>query len=138
VLGLIRPPLHIPRATLDPIRGPLDALGVMTLALRRPLARELVAIACDGRHRGMNLSRFTINGDTTALLIEAIDRMIGCCSLVNGSPNVVIGVSEPEPTMSSTRLADFDAARARCHRAGISVREWVVVTRGGASHARAQ
>jgi len=132
VLALLRPPLHIPRATLDPIHGPLHALAVVTLALGRPLRRELIAIACDDRHLGRSLSRFPVEGDA---VLDAVDRMIGYCSLIDGAPNVVVGISEPDPARRIDRLADHRSARVRCRRAGLDINEWVVVTRGGASHA---
>jgi hypothetical protein len=136
MLALLCPPLHIPRAAVDPIDGPLEALGVITLALTRPLTRQLVAVACDSRWRGLSLSRFTIDGDTSAHVCDAVDRMIGYCSLVEASNNVVVGIGEPDPTLATTRLDDFDGALERCAHAGIALREWLIVTRGGVSCAR--
>ena len=135
MLARLRPPIHIPRAALDPIHGPLHALAVVTLALQRPLRREVIAIACDERQRGRSLSRFPIVGDE---LLDAVDRMIGYCSLIDGARNVVIGVSEPDPARSADRIGDHRAASVRCRRAGIDIREWIVVTRGGVSHASGQ
>lgn len=135
MLAHLRPPIHIPRAALDPIHGPVHALAVVTLALQRPLRREVIAIPCDDRQRGMSLSRFPVDGDA---LLDAVDRVIGYCSLIEGARTVVIGVSEPDPARSADRIGEHRAASARCRRAGIDIREWVVVTRGCVSHAGGQ
>ena len=136
MLTVLCPPLRIPRAAVDPICGPLDVLGVVTLALSRPLRRELIAIACDDRHRGMSLSRFVIADASSAAVCDAIDRLIGYCSLIESSGNVVIGVGEPNSSRVEDRIADARVATEQCHRAGIALREWLVVTRGGVTCAR--
>lgn len=135
MLARLCPPLRIPRATLDPISSPLDALGVITLALGRPLSRQLIVIACDDARRGLSLSRFIVDGDTSSHMGDALDRMIGYCSQVESSGNVIVGVSEPFAASASQRLTECTMASERCHRAGIALREWLVVTRGGVSSA---
>lgn len=135
MLARLCPPLRIPRAALDPIRGPLDALGVISLALTRPLRYQLMVIACDDALRGISLARFPVDGDTNTHMADALDRMIGYCSQVESLRNVIVGVSEPTAAHAPQRLAEYAVATERCHRAGIALREWLVVTRGGVSSA---
>ena len=135
MLARLRPPLRIPRAVLDPIASPLDALGVITLALGRPLSRQLIVIACDDARRGLSITRFIVDGDSPSHMGDALDRMIGYCSQVASSANVIVGVSEPLAASATQRLIDCTMASERCHRAGIALREWLVVTHGGVSSA---
>jgi hypothetical protein len=136
MLAHLRPPLRTPRAALDPIHGPLDALGVITLALTRPLTRQLIAIACDARWRGLSLTRFAVDSESSNHMCNAVDRMIGYCSVVESSRNVIVGIGEPNPAHAPQQLANFTLAAERCHHAGITLREWLVITPGGVSCAR--
>lgn len=136
MLARLRPPLRIPRAAVDPIASPLDALGVISLALTRPLRRQLIVISCDEALRGLSLSHFRVDDDSSSHLRDALDRMIGYCSQVESLRTVIVGVSEPLPARAAQRLAEYEAATERCHRAGIALREWLVVTRGGVLNAR--
>lgn len=109
----------------------------MCLALTRPLQRQLIAVTCDNAWRGVSLSRFIIDGDSRAHVCNAVDRMIGYCSLVESLANVVVCVTEPQRARADERVADHSVAAQQCQRAGIALREWLVLSPGGVMSALA-
>ena len=76
MLNLISAPLSLPRAHLDPIVSSQDILAVLSLAIRRPLCSEVIAILMDEEQRGIGLLSFDEPHSPTSL----VHQLIGLCS----------------------------------------------------------
>lgn len=79
-----------------------------------------------------------IAGISRAHVCDAVDRMIGYCSRIESLTNVVVCVTEPQREHAAERVADYSAAAHQCRRAGIALREWLVLSPGGVMSALAR
>lgn len=85
MLQLLSPPLHLPRARVEPISTAVDALGVVSLAISRPLREELVIIICDRRLRGLSITVF----DCAPSPIATAHAVVGHVSATPGATGVI-------------------------------------------------
>ena len=91
MLNLISAPLSLPRAHLDPIISSQDMLAVISLAIRRPLCNEVIAILMDKEQRGIGLLSFDEPHSHTSL----IHQLIGLCSTTAIATSVIIASVRP-------------------------------------------
>lgn len=91
MLHSLSPPLHLPRARVEAITSPRDALGVLALAISRPLHEELVVITCDDRWRGMSIMIFDCDRSPTVVAHDVIGRV----SAVSGAVGLIAAHVEP-------------------------------------------
>lgn len=134
VLDTITTPLRLPRAHLDPISTHQDMLAVFSLAIRRPLRSEVVALLMDSKQRGIGLLSF----DTPTSCSALIDQLIGLCSTTDVATSIAIASVRPIDPLKSTDAADFHQMQQHCQRAGIELRQWIVISRGGVHHISAR
>lgn len=120
MLHLLSPPLHLPRARVEPITSPLDALGVLALAISRPLREELVVITCDDRWRGIAIVMFDCDRPPTVIAHDVVGR-------VSATPAAVgLIAAHVEPSDESLQLT----LQTSLARADLALRHFFTVTRG--------
>ncbi len=120
MLHSLSPPLHLPRARVEPITSPLDALGVLALAISRPLREELVVITCDDRWHGVSIMMFDCDRSPIVVAHDVIGR-------VSAIPEAVgLIAAHVEPRDESLQVA----LQAALIRADLSLRHFFTVARG--------
>ena len=126
MLNLISAPLSLPRAHLDPIVTSQDILAVLSLAIRRPLCNEVIAILMDDEQRGIGLLSF----DEPATPASLIHQLIGLCSTTAITSSVVIVSVRPSELWKADDQSQLIFMRQQFSNAGITMREWIVVSKG--------
>ena len=126
MLNLISAPLSLPRAHLDPIISSQDMLAVISLAIRRPLCNEVIAILMDDEQRGIGLLSF----DEPATPASLIHQLIGLCSTTAITSSVVIVSVRPSELWKADDQSQLIFMRQQFSNAGITMREWIVVSKG--------
>ncbi len=124
--NIISAPLSLPRAHLDPIITQQDMLAVLSLAIRRPLCAEVIAILMDEEQRGIGLLSF----DEPRSYASLVHHLIGLCSTADIASSVILASVRPYELSRSNDAADLQFMRQQCANAGISLREWIVVSKG--------
>lgn len=126
MLNLISAPLSLPRAHLDPIVSSQDILAVLSLAIRRPLCSEVIAILMDEEQRGIGLLSFDEPHSPTSL----VHQLIGLCSTTAITSSVIIASVRPCELWNSDDQSQLKFMRQQFGNAGITMREWIVVSEG--------
>lgn len=126
MLNLISAPLSLPRAHLDPIVSSQDILAVLSLAIRRPLCSEVIAILMDEEQRGIGLLSFDEPHSPTSL----VHQLIGLCSTTAITSSVIIASVRPRELWKSDDQSQLKFMRQQFGNAGITMREWIVVCEG--------
>jgi hypothetical protein len=126
VLNLISAPLSLPRAHLDPIVSSQDILAVLSLAIRRPLCSEVIAILMDEEQRGIGLLSFDEPHSPTSL----VHQLIGLCSTTAITSSVIIASVRPRELWKSEDQSQLKFMRQQFGNAGIAMREWIVISDG--------
>jgi hypothetical protein len=115
-----------PRADVDPIRSELDALAVVSLAIRRPHAPETIVVLLDHDRRGITVAVITgtVEADAVLDVVECI------CAAGTGTGRlgaIVVATVRPAGGMV---LGDADRWVEACAIAddhGVELVEWFVV-----------
>ena len=126
MLNLISAPLSLPRAHLDPIVSSQDILAVLSLAIRRPLCSEVIAILMDEEQRGIGLLSFDEPHSPTSL----VHQLIGLCSTTAITSSVIIASVRPRELWNSDDQSQLKFMRQQFGNAGITMREWIVISEG--------
>jgi hypothetical protein len=126
VLNLISAPLSLPRAHLDPIVTSQDILAVISLAIRRPLCNEVIAILMDEEQRGSGLLSF----DEPSTPASLIHQLIGLCSTTAIATSVIIASVRPLELWKADDQSQLAFMRQQFMNAGITMREWIVISKG--------
>ena len=126
MLNLISAPLSLPRAHLDPIVTSQDILAVLSLAIRRPLCNEVIAILMDEEQRGIGLLSFDEPHSPTSL----VHQLIGLCSTTAITSSVIIASVRPRELWKSDDQSQLKFMRQQFGNAGITMREWIVMSEG--------
>ena len=126
MLNLISAPLSLPRAHLDPIVSSQDILAVLSLAIRRPLCSEVIAILMDEEQRGIGLLSFNEPHSPTSL----VHQLIGLCSTTAITSSVIIASVRPRQLWKSDDQSQLKFMRQQFGNAGITMREWIVISEG--------
>ena len=126
MLNLISAPLSLPRAHLDPIVTSQDILAVFSLAIRRPLCNEVIAILMDEEQRGIGLLSFDEPHSPASL----IHQLIGLCSTTAIATSVIIASVRPRDLWKADDQSQLAFMRQQFMNAGIIMREWIVISKG--------
>ena len=116
-------PFILPRPHRDPITTLQDALSVCALAIARPLSPSLIVLMCDAQRRGVGLVSLT-----SARLGDHVHDMIAACSATLDVESLVVVECREEKTDDSPD--EVRRARLACERAGLVLRDVVVVEPG--------
>jgi hypothetical protein len=125
------PPLHLPRARIEPIRSTTEALGIVSLAITRPLREELVIITCDRLRTGHSLAVFDVRSNPDELAHDVV-------GFVASSP-VATGViaAHVRPTITSSAHDATEQTLTAClARAGLTLLNFFTVQHGEVSVTR--
>lgn len=122
----ISAPLSLPRAHVDPIVTQQDILAVLSLAIRRPLCSEVIAVLMDEEQRGIGLLSF----DESQSLSSLIHQLIGLCSTTDIASSVILASVRPLELCKNDDGDNLRYMQQQCSRAGITLREWIVISRG--------
>ena len=126
MLNLISAPLSLPRAHLDPIVTSQDILAVLSLAIRRPLCNEVIAILMDEEQRGIGLLSFDEPHSPASL----IHQLIGLCSTTAIATSVIIASVRPRDLWKADDQSQLAFMRQQFMNAGITMREWILISKG--------
>ncbi len=126
MLNLISAPLSLPRAHLDPIVTSQDILAVFSLAIRRPLCNEVIAILMDEEQRGIGLLSFDEPHSPASL----IHQLIGLCSTTAIATSVIIASVRPRDLWKADDQSQLAFMRQQFMNAGITMREWILISKG--------
>ena len=116
-------PFVLPRPHRDPITSLQDALSVCALAITRPLTTALIVVMCDAQRRGVGLT--SLDG---ARLGDHVHEMIAACSAMLDVESLIVAECRSHPMPD--RIGELRHARLACERAGLTLREVVVIERG--------
>lgn len=117
--------IDVPRPFVDPIDSLIEALGVLTLALPRPLTHCTLTLVLDSHRRGLGLVR------SQTLTKGTMHDLIGDISAVSGATSVVIVSTRTANLISPTDVDDLIVHSLTLINAGLSLQDWIVVGRGG-------
>jgi hypothetical protein len=117
---------RLPRAAVDPIDGPVPALAVVDLAMRRPLCHETIALVLDGDRRGRTV--VVVDGtDEPDAVLDVVERVAGSIA-ASGRPGcLVVATVRPgggplhgddDRWLEASELADD---------VGVDLLEWFVI-----------
>ena len=101
-------------------------LAVISLAIRRPLCNEVIAILMDEEQRGIGLLSFDEPHSHTSL----IHQLIGLCSTTAIATSVIIASVRPRELWKADDQDQFKFMRQQFTNAGITMREWIVISKG--------
>lgn len=119
------PPLHLPRARIEPIRSATEALSVVSLAISRPLREELIVVACDHLGTGYSLSVFDIRESVDELAHDVVGH-VSSSAVAQG---VIAAHVHPEGARSAHQAMEQTLA-ACLERAGIMLLHFFTVQHG--------
>ena len=125
MLQTFAPPLHLPRARIEPIRSATEALGVIALAITRPLRDELVIITCDRLRTGHSLAVFDVRSN----LDELAHDVVGFVSMFHDATSVIAASVRPTGA-SSAHDATEQTLTACLARAGLTLLNFFTVQHG--------
>ena len=101
-------------------------LAVISLAIRRPLCNEVIAILMDEEQRGIGLLSF----DEPATPASLIHQLIGLCSTTAIATSVIIASVRPRELWKADDQDQLKFMRQQFMNAGITMREWIVISKG--------
>ncbi len=123
---------RVPRANIDPIKSPADALAVIGLAVSEPLTDETAVILLDHERRGMSV--VVVDGTTDD---DAIITVVEC--IADAAPDelcgVVVATVRPHRRADDADIDTWLEASAVAEDAGTQLIEWFVISgEGGSRH----
>jgi len=125
MLQSLVPPLHLPRARIEPIVLATEALGVISLAITRPLREELVIVTCDRLRTGHSLAVFDVRSNADELAHDVVGFV--------ASSSVAAGViaAHVRPATTSPTHDWIEPTLAVClSRAGLALLNFFTVQHG--------
>ena len=125
MLQSFAPPLHLPRARIEPIRSTTEALSVISLAITRPLREELVIVTCDHLRTGHSLAVFDVRPNFHELAHDVV-------GFVASSPvAAAVIAAHVRPTTASSADDSIERMLDVClSRAGLSLLDFFTVQYG--------
>lgn len=131
------PALPVPRAQVDPITQPDDALAVIALAITVPLIDETIVLVLDDLGCGSVVTAVTGTRDPDDVL-AVVDLFVAA---LQPAPRSGLVVASVRPTLAVDRDADDDADRwLRLEQLGdergVIMHDWFVIDQVGATRAR--
>lgn len=117
--------IDVPRPFLDPIDSLVEALGVLALAIPRPLCEGTLLLAMDGQRRGLGMCRSAMSTSS------GLHHMIGLMCRIPEAASVVMVSLRPRDLIRQRDVDDLISHSTVMDNAGLSLRDWVVAGRGG-------
>lgn len=117
--------IDVPRPFLDPIDSLVEALGVVALAIPRPLRTGTFLLAMDSRRCGLGLIR------TDEAAPSVVHNLVGHVCRIPGASRVVIVSLRDRDLIRACDADDLSRQTKVMNDAGLVLHDWVVVGRGG-------
>lgn len=117
--------LDVPRPLVDPITSLVEALSVISLALRRPRSNDTVVLALDNKWRGIHLFR------TSPLTQHSLHHIVRECSDVPSVSGVVIASHTTSRLLAPSDITLLRSSQTTLAAAGLNLIDWVVIGPGG-------
>ncbi len=117
--------LDVPRPFIDPIHSLLEAVGVASLVVQRPLRDRTYALVLDIQQRGLGL----LQANTISLV--SAHYLIGRLSHIPDAHSVVLISTRASSCMQAGDQDLLPLLATTFHHAGITLLDWVVMGRGG-------
>jgi hypothetical protein len=117
--------IDVPRPFIDPINTFVEALGVVGMAIQRPLTHSTVALLLDHQRRGLAMFRLP------PLTSRSIHAVVAHCSEMPSTASVVLVSSRCGTPVAASDIALLHLCTATLRAAGIQLFDWVVIGTGG-------
>lgn len=117
--------IDVPRPFLDPIDSLVEALGILALAVPRPLCDGSLVLAMDSLHRGLGMVR------APSVTPTVLHHVVGMTCAIPSAISVVIVSVRSRGLMRPSDIGDLACLTKVMRDAGLSLRDWVIVGRGG-------
>jgi hypothetical protein len=117
--------LDVPRPFLDPIHSLVEAVGISSLVMERPIRNRTYALVLDTQHRGLGILHASdINLMTAHYLIGRMSDIPDAHAAVLISTRVLSCIQPGDIELLSLLNTTFS-------HAGFVLHDWVVAGRGG-------
>ena len=117
--------LDVPRPFIDPIHSLLEAVGISSLVVQRPLQDRTYALVLDEQRRGLGILQ------ASALSLVSAHYLIGRLSDIPHAHAVVLVSTRTQTCMQPGDQDLLELLHATFNHAGITIHDWVVMGRGG-------
>lgn len=117
--------LDVPRPFIDPIHSLLEAVGISSLVVQRPLQDRTYALVLDEQRRGLGILQ------ANALSVVSAHFLIGRLSDIPRAHAVVLVSTRTQPCMQPGDQDLLALLNSTFNHAGITIHDWVVMGRGG-------
>lgn len=129
--------VDVPRPHLDPVCTLQEALAIVSLAARHPLATDTVLLQLDDKKRGVALSRITCttpqpghhgSHDTSRAMVR---NVVEECTASQQTVHAFVVTFRSASPVGAGDVAVLHHLDSSLRSAGFHLLDWVVVGRGG-------
>ncbi len=117
--------LDVPRPFIDPIHSLLEAVGISSLVVPRPMQDRTFAVVLDAQRRGLGI----LQSGTTSLV--SAHFLIGRLSDIPHAASVVLVSTRTQSCVQPDDVELLALLTATFEHAGVTLLDWVVMGRGG-------
>lgn len=117
--------LDVPRPFIDPIHSLLEAVGISSLVVQRPMQDRTYALVLDSQRRGLGILQ------ASALNLVSAHYLIGRLSDIPDAHAVVLVSTRTHTCMQPGDQELLELLHTTFNHAGIAIHDWVVMGRGG-------
>lgn len=117
--------LDIPRPFIDPIDSLVEALGVASLSIPRPLVPRTVVLVADAQRRCVAISHFP------TLSESSVHSIVGSCSHLPDAHHIILISTRTTSPICVTDSHLLQHCNSVFAHAGLHLLDWVVVGTGG-------
>lgn len=117
--------IDVPRPYIDPIDSLVEALGVTSLALTRPLRDRTILLAMDDHRRGLGM---VASGELSPIVVH---HLIGAMCRIPGATSAFLVSTRGRELIRPLDVTDLLSHTAAMGNAGVRLHDWVVIGRGG-------
>ena len=117
--------LDVPRPFLDPIESLVEAVGISSLVMERPIRNRTYALVLDEQRRGLGILH------ASEINLVSAHYLIGRFSDIPNAHSVVLVSTRTHSCIQPGDTELLSLLRATFRHAGIVLHDWVVAGRGG-------
>lgn len=117
--------IDVPRPFIDPIDTLVEALGVLALAMPRPLVEGTLLLAMDRQRRGLGMVR------SDATTSSGLHHLVGLMCRIPAVRSVVMVSLRSGDLIRPDDVDHLFSTITAMNNAGLTLCDWVVAGRGG-------
>jgi hypothetical protein len=117
--------LDVPRPFLDPIDSLIEAVGISSLVMERPIRNRTYALVLDAQHRGLGILH------ASEINLVSAHYLIGRLSDIPDAHAVVLISTRTHSCIQPGDTELLSLLSTTFTHAGIALHDWVVAGRGG-------